>query len=134
MGRRDEVMRFFDLHLKGIQPQVTDPAIEVQDNLGLRLGHDLRLGGHGVWIAARARGVTERVVLFNDNAPDGRSYTEVYGQGLALCRGVIALPHFSRLQSDPEGLRESVEKCLRLTLLVAVPAVLARIGEALATI
>jgi O-antigen/teichoic acid export membrane protein len=36
--------------------------------------------------------------------------------------GVIALPHFSRLQSDPEGLRDSVEKCLRLTLLVAVPA------------
>lgn len=36
--------------------------------------------------------------------------------------GAIALPHFSRLQSDPEGLRESVEKCLRLTLLVAVPA------------
>ena len=39
--------------------------------------------------------------------------------------GVIALPHFSRLQSDPEGLRESVEKCLRLTLLVAVPALAA---------
>jgi O-antigen/teichoic acid export membrane protein len=36
--------------------------------------------------------------------------------------GVIALPHFSRLQSDPEGLRDSVEKCLRLTLLAAVPA------------
>jgi PST family polysaccharide transporter len=39
--------------------------------------------------------------------------------------GVIALPHFSRLQSDPEGLRDSVEKCLRLTLLVAVPALVA---------
>jgi O-antigen/teichoic acid export membrane protein len=36
--------------------------------------------------------------------------------------GVIALPHFSRLQSDPEGLRDGVEKCLRLTLLAAVPA------------
>jgi O-antigen/teichoic acid export membrane protein len=36
--------------------------------------------------------------------------------------GVIALPHFSRLQSDPQGLRDSVEKCLRLTLLAAVPA------------
>ena len=36
--------------------------------------------------------------------------------------GVIALPHFSRLQSDPEGLRDSVEKCLRLTLLATVPA------------
>jgi O-antigen/teichoic acid export membrane protein len=36
--------------------------------------------------------------------------------------GVVALPHFSRLQSDPEGLRDSVEKCLRLTLLATVPA------------
>jgi PST family polysaccharide transporter len=35
--------------------------------------------------------------------------------------GVIALPHFSRLQSEPEALREGVEKCLRLTLLAAVP-------------
>ncbi len=39
--------------------------------------------------------------------------------------GVIALPHFSRLQSDPEGLRDGVEKCLRLTLVVAVPALVA---------
>lgn len=36
--------------------------------------------------------------------------------------GAIALPHFSRLQSDPEGLREGVEKCLRLTVVAAVPA------------
>jgi predicted acyl esterase len=29
-----EVMRFLDLHLKGIKPKKKDPAIEVQDNLG----------------------------------------------------------------------------------------------------
>lgn len=33
-GFIDEVMRFFDLHLKGIEPDVKDPAVEVQDNLG----------------------------------------------------------------------------------------------------
>jgi O-antigen/teichoic acid export membrane protein len=38
--------------------------------------------------------------------------------------GVIALPHFSRLQSDPVGLRRAVERCLRATMLIAVPALL----------
>lgn len=33
-GFVEEVMRFLDLHLKGIEPTVADPAIEVQDNLG----------------------------------------------------------------------------------------------------
>lgn len=33
-GFIDEVMRFLDLHLKGIKPKVSDPAVEVQDNLG----------------------------------------------------------------------------------------------------
>ena len=38
--------------------------------------------------------------------------------------GVIALPHFSRFQDDPARLRATVEKCLRLTLVIAVPALL----------
>ena len=33
-GFIDEVMRFLDLHLKGIKPKVKDPAVEVQDILG----------------------------------------------------------------------------------------------------
>ena len=33
-GFIDEVMRFLDLHLKGIKPQVNDPVVEVQDSLG----------------------------------------------------------------------------------------------------
>ncbi|MDQ4006031.1 MAG: CocE/NonD family hydrolase [Actinomycetota bacterium] len=33
-GFIDEVMRFFDEHLKGIEPSVEDPTITVQDNLG----------------------------------------------------------------------------------------------------
>ncbi|MGH3131877.1 MAG: oligosaccharide flippase family protein, partial [Gaiellaceae bacterium] len=38
--------------------------------------------------------------------------------------GLVSLPHFSRLQNDPEGLRESVAACLRATLLLTLPALL----------
>jgi teichuronic acid exporter len=38
--------------------------------------------------------------------------------------GLISLPHFSRLQSDPEGLRDAVEKCVRVTMMIAVPVLL----------
>lgn len=38
--------------------------------------------------------------------------------------GLIALPHFSRFKDDPARLRATVEKCLRLTLVIAVPALL----------
>jgi O-antigen/teichoic acid export membrane protein len=38
--------------------------------------------------------------------------------------GMIALPLFSRLQQDRENLRAAVETCLRLTLVVGVPALL----------
>jgi predicted acyl esterase len=37
MGREvfvEEMMRFLDLHLKGIEPDVTDPSVAVQDNRG----------------------------------------------------------------------------------------------------
>ena len=33
-GFIDEVMRFYDLHLKGIEPEVQDPVVEVQDIQG----------------------------------------------------------------------------------------------------
>ena len=46
--------------------------------------------------SAGAMAVTDRVVLFNDNAPDGRAYSEVYDAGLGLCHGVVALPHARR--------------------------------------
>lgn len=35
--------------------------------------------------------------------------------------GLVSLPHFSRLQNDPAGLRGAVTQCVRLTLLAAVP-------------
>lgn len=43
MGREvfvEEIMRFFDLHLKGLPPQVQDPAVAVQDNLGRYRGEE----------------------------------------------------------------------------------------------
>ena len=38
--------------------------------------------------------------------------------------GLVSLPVLSRLQDDPEKLREAVAKCLRTTLLFAVPVLL----------
>lgn len=38
--------------------------------------------------------------------------------------GLISLPLFSRLQQDREALRAGVETCLRLTIVIAVPALL----------
>ncbi|MDP9405605.1 MAG: hypothetical protein M3O86_03245 [Actinomycetota bacterium] len=46
--------------------------------------------------SAGAMAVSERVVLFHDRAPEGRAYAEVYDAGLALCRGVVPLPHARR--------------------------------------
>jgi hypothetical protein len=46
--------------------------------------------------SAGAMALTERVVLFNDRAPDSRPYAEVFDPGLSLCRGVVALPHARR--------------------------------------
>lgn len=37
---------------------------------------------------------------------------------------LIALPHFSRFQNDPAGLRAAVERCVRVTLTITVPAML----------
>jgi O-antigen/teichoic acid export membrane protein len=38
--------------------------------------------------------------------------------------GLVSLPILSRFQNDPAGLREATMKCLRATLLIAVPAFL----------
>lgn len=53
--------------------------------------------------SAGAMALTNRIVLFNDRTPDGRSYTEVYDNGLGLCNGIVALPHARRrlLLDDP---------------------------------
>lgn len=46
--------------------------------------------------SAGAMALTDRIVLFNDMAPDGRAYAEVFDVGLSLCRGIVPLPHARR--------------------------------------
>ncbi len=46
--------------------------------------------------SAGAMAVSERIVLFHDNPPQGAGNAEVLDAGLALCRGVIPLPHAGR--------------------------------------
>src|SRR5690606_32495130 len=46
--------------------------------------------------SAGAMLLAERVVLFHDRTPVGPSDQEVYGRGLAVVPGVIALPHARR--------------------------------------
>lgn len=58
------------------------------------------LGAHGerpviAW-SAGAMALTERVVLFHDSPPQGRGDAEVYGPGLGLAPGLVALPHARR--------------------------------------
>ncbi|MEP6697112.1 MAG: hypothetical protein ABJA34_09565 [Pseudonocardiales bacterium] len=46
--------------------------------------------------SAGAMALTDRVVLFHDRAAQGPGNAELYGSGLSLLRGVVALPHASR--------------------------------------
>jgi hypothetical protein len=46
--------------------------------------------------SAGAMAVSDRIVLFHDNPPQGRGNAEVLGAGLGLFPGVIVLPHARR--------------------------------------
>jgi hypothetical protein len=46
--------------------------------------------------SAGAMALTDRVVLFHDFVPHGVAQTEVYGTGIGVVRGVVALPHARR--------------------------------------
>jgi hypothetical protein len=46
--------------------------------------------------SAGAMAISERIVLFHDDAVDGRSGAEVLCSGLGLVKDVVALPHASR--------------------------------------
>jgi hypothetical protein len=46
--------------------------------------------------SAGAMAVSDRIVLFHDSPPQGAGNPEILDAGLALCRGVILLPHASR--------------------------------------
>lgn len=53
--------------------------------------------------SAGAMVCSEEIVLFHDDPPQGAGHPEVFGEGLALVRGVLPLPHASRrLRLDDE--------------------------------
>ncbi|HEV2931847.1 MAG TPA: Type 1 glutamine amidotransferase-like domain-containing protein [Streptosporangiaceae bacterium] len=43
--------------------------------------------------SAGAMGLTDRIVLFHDRAPQGPGHPEVYASGLSVLRDVVLLPH-----------------------------------------
>jgi len=58
--------------------------------------------------SAGAMAITERVVLFHDRAAHGSAQTEALDEGLAVVRGVVALPHARRRLRIDDALRMSV--------------------------
>jgi hypothetical protein len=46
--------------------------------------------------SAGAMALTERVVLFNDRAPQGPAHAEIYDEGLGMIAGAVFLPHARR--------------------------------------
>ena len=58
--------------------------------------------------SAGAMALTERVVLFHDFAPHGVAQTEVYGRGIGVVHGVVALPHARRRLRVVDPIRMSV--------------------------
>ncbi|MDP9239953.1 MAG: hypothetical protein M3O55_04840 [Actinomycetota bacterium] len=53
--------------------------------------------------SAGAMALADRIVLFHDRAAQGPGHPELYGSGLSLLRGAVALPHASHrlLLGDP---------------------------------
>jgi hypothetical protein len=58
--------------------------------------------------SAGAMVLTERVVLFHDFVPHGIAQTEVYGRGIGVVPGVVALPHARRRLRTGDPVRMSV--------------------------
>jgi len=58
--------------------------------------------------SAGAMALTERVVLFHDFVPHGVAHTEVYGRGIGVVPGVVALPHARRRLRVGDQIRMSV--------------------------
>jgi hypothetical protein len=58
--------------------------------------------------SAGAMALTERVVLFNDRAPQGPAHTEIYDEGLGIIAGAVFLPHARRRMHIDDLTRMSV--------------------------
>ena len=63
---------------------------------------------HVVAWSAGAMALTERVVLFHDFVPHGVAQTEVYGAGIGVVPGIVALPHARRRLRVGDPVRMSV--------------------------
>ncbi|HZJ07017.1 MAG TPA: hypothetical protein VFD59_16300 [Nocardioidaceae bacterium] len=78
--------------------------------------------------SAGAMALTERVVLFHDFVPHGVAQTEVFGGGIGVVHGVVALPHARRRLRVGDPIRMSVlarrfapARCLVLDDVTRVP-------------
>jgi hypothetical protein len=62
--------------------------------------------------SAGAMALTDRVVLYNDNGPQGRQGAEVWDRGLGRAPGIVAMPHARRRlrMDDPMILRVLVRR------------------------
>jgi hypothetical protein len=58
--------------------------------------------------SAGAMALTERVVLFNDRAPQGPAHAEIYDEGLGMIPGAVFLPHARRRLNIDDLTRMSV--------------------------
>lgn len=58
--------------------------------------------------SAGVMALTERVVLFHDFVPHGVAQTEVYGTGIGVVPGVVALPHARRRLQVGDPIRMSL--------------------------
>lgn len=58
--------------------------------------------------SAGAMALTEKVVLFHDRTPQGRSPAEIYDEGLGVIRDLVLLPHARRRLRVDDPLRMSV--------------------------
>jgi hypothetical protein len=55
--------------------------------------------------------ISERIVVIDDDDPAGRP-DEIYDVGIGIARGMVALPHASRLHAhDPNALAVLARRC-----------------------
>jgi len=82
------------------------------------------IDGHVIFAwTAGAMAISERVVLFHDNPPQGPGAAEVLDRGLGLCPGVVVLPHpETRLRLDDTERVAVMARRFAPALCLAMPA------------
>lgn len=93
LGFVAEVMRFLDEHLKGITPDVADPAIAVQDNFG-------RYRAEASWPPADAESFVTDLVA-GDYLDDGNNSGAGSGAGNGIWTVSQELPHAVWMAGEP---------------------------------